>query len=145
MSTKDTAAQPLRKKIEEWQIDEWRNEAHTLFRHGNREAVVVQYLTERGCPPRIRDLVIAHARAAGRTHHRGAGLKALGIGGALCLGGALACWFGFSGVPMGGYLLHSGKLVWVGLGAIAAGAMPLGLGLFKTLTGSDVEVEVPEV
>ncbi|MEP6504277.1 MAG: hypothetical protein ABJD97_13160 [Betaproteobacteria bacterium] len=132
-----------RPRIDAARIDEWRNEALAAARDGMHEREIEAWLKGEGCPPRTRGEIVAQARGARRTHHRGAGLKAFLLGLGVCAAGAAMLVFGLVGVPVGDHLrAYSPRFLLAGAAFVALGMPPLVYGLYKTLTGSQT---VPRV
>ena len=134
----------VRRRIDDAQIDEWRNECLAAARHGADERTLEKWLQENGCPPRTRLAILTQARGVRRLHHRGSGAKALGLGLLLCAAGLALIGISLIGVPVGGGVrVHSAKVVMIGAVVLAGGLTPLLFGLWKTVTGSAVSVDVP--
>ena len=135
----------VRPRIDAAQIDEWRNEALAAARNGTDERAIESWLKENGCPPRTRQDILLKARAERRTHHRGVGVKAMGLGLLAFAGGAALLAVSVGGVPVGdGTRIASPRGALAGAGLIAVGLPPLLFGVWKMLTGSAVEVQLPE-
>jgi hypothetical protein len=138
----DNNAPAVRRRIDEAQIDEWRNECLAAARHGTDERTLEQWLRENGCPPRARQDILAQARGVRGLHHRAIGAKALGLGLLLCAAGLALIGISVIGVPAGGGMrVHSTRLVVFGAAALAGGLTPLLFGLWKMVTGSAVPVD----
>ena len=134
----------IRRRIDAAQIDEWRNECIAAARHGTDQRTLENWLKENGCPPRAREDILTQARGVRRMHHRGTGAKALGLGLLMCAAGAAFIAFSVHGVPVGdGMRMHSGRALFGGGAMLVSGLVPLLFGLWKTLTGSAVEVPGP--
>ena len=132
----------VRPRIDAAQIDEWRNEVLAAARNGMHEREIEAWLKAQGCPPRTREAIVLKARGARRTHHRGAGLKALFIGLGVCAGGAALAVLGIYGIPVGDHMrVHSARLVLAGAAFLVLGMPLLLFGLYKTLTGSTAAVQ----
>jgi hypothetical protein len=140
----DHNAPAVRRRIDEAQIDEWRNECLAAARHGADERTLEKWLLENGCPPRTRLAILAQARGERGLRHRPVGAKALGLGLLLCAAGLALIGISLIGVPAGsGMRAHSAKMVTIGAVVLAGGLTPLLLGLWKRVTSSAVSADVP--
>ena len=129
-------AKPVREQPEQGSTPmdrHWQAIARKLFEEGHKERDVMAALRRQSC----KSFVAADAVKATRHHyrnvhhmaHRKAGLKALVVGAALCLGGGTLFLVG--GMFAGGSMFVSGLV-------------PLVFGLYKALTGSTVALVLPE-
>ena len=135
----------VRPRIDAAQIDEWRNEALAAARNGTDERTIESWLKENGCPPRTRQDIVLKARAQRRTHHRGIGVKAMGLGLLAFAGGAVLLAASVGGIPVAdGVRMASPRGALAGAGLIAVGLPPLLFGAWKMLTGSSVAIEPTE-
>jgi hypothetical protein len=129
-------AKPVREQAEQGSSPmdrHWQAIARQLFEQGHEERDVMEALRRQNC----KSFVAADAIKATRHHyrnvhhmaHRKAGLKALVVGAALCVGG--------------GALFMVGPL-FAGASMFVSGLVPLVFGLYKALTGSTVPLVLPE-
>ena len=140
----DHNAPAVRRRIDEAQIDEWRNECLAAARHGADERTLEKWLQENGCPPRTRLDILAQARSERGLRHRAVGAKALRWGLLLCAAGLALIGISLIGVPAGnGARVHSAKLVTIGAVVLAGGLTPLLFFLWNKVTSSAVSVDVP--
>ena len=140
----DQNAPAVRRRIDEAQIDEWRNECLAAARHGADERTLDKWLQENGCPPRTRQAILAQASAERGLRHRAVGGKALGLGLLLCVAGLVLIGISLIGVPAGGGVrVHSSRVVMIGAVVLAGGLTPLLFGLWKKLTASPVSADAP--
>ena len=134
----------VRRRIDEAQIDEWRNECLAAARHGADERTLEKWLQENGCPPRTRLDILAQARSERGLRHRAVGPKALGVGLLLCAAGVALIGISLVGVPAGdGVRAHSTKMMMIGVLVLAGGLAPLLLGLRKRGAASAEPVDAP--
>ena len=140
----DHNAPAVRRRIDEAQIDEWRNECLAAARHGADERTLEKWLQENGCPPRTRLAILAQARSERGLRHRAIGPKSLGLGLLLCAAGLALIGISLIGAPAGdGTRAHSARLVTIGAVVLAGGLTPLLFGLWKRVAGSAVPVDAP--
>jgi len=133
----DTAAdRPVKARITQTAQQRWLEQARQFVRNGDSGEAVDDWLQAQGCPPRLRQELLAQAAAAGRDRHRGDGLRVLAAGLAVsALGVAVRQWATHDGVTR-----LSGRLEFWGLVIGAVGVMVALVGGWKMLTGSSVDL-----
>lgn len=130
----ETPAAPEKVRITPALIAEWTHDAGVLLDANCSDAEVVRDLRERGCTPRMAEMIVARAKAPVRARHRGYGLLALLIGGGMLL-------LGFVLYKYSGFAPHSGKGTLAALGLLIVGGMIALLGAYKVFSGSALDVE----
>lgn len=130
----ETPALPEKVKITSKLIAEWTHDAGVLLDANCSDDEVIRDLRERGCTPRMAETIVANAKAPVRMRHRGYGLLALLISGAMML-------VGIALFKHSGPTLHSWSGSRIGLGMLIVGGMIALLGVYKVFSGSAIDVE----
>lgn len=125
-------------------IDEWNVDAVVLLDAKWSEAQVRQDLKERGCTPKLAEQILQRAKITVRARHRIEGMRAVAFGFGLIFLGFGMVYIGYVGIPIGNLRAHIGSLYIAGFMMALGGCTKVVIGLYKTLTGSTVEVNPDE-
>jgi ferric-dicitrate binding protein FerR (iron transport regulator) len=136
------AAEPVKSRITPAAQARWLEEAKERLLAGHSLEVVDGLLREAGCPPRLRQELLARADARSRGPHRAKGLRVfLAGGGVLALGAVLIWWARMTWMDaMTHRLGHNDRLAFCGMVIAVVGAWVGLVGIWKMLSGSSVDI-----
>ena len=136
------AAEPVKSRITPAAQERWLQEAKERLLAGHSVTVVDGLLKDAGCPPRLRQELLARADARSRGPHRAKGLRVLLAGVGVAALGGLVIWWARTTlvVSMSGQVHHPGKLAFCGVVIAVVGAWMGLVGVWKMLTGSSIDI-----
>lgn len=136
------ATEPVKSRITPAAQERWFEEAKERLLDGHSLEVVDGLLKDAGCPPRLRQEILARANARSRGPHRAKGLRVFLAGVVvLAIGAVLIWWARMTWMDtMTHRLGHNDRLAFCGMVIAVVGAWMGLVGVWKMVSGSSVDI-----